>query len=600
LATALLVLPFTAHAATPQIRYRFEPAFGKDHCSFHIVVTLRAQKQLTTLAIPTTFGNASHLETQFQHLTSQTASATLMDGASPGEKQLKARPGSWVTFSYDLASSNSGRFREPAEHRAVLDPEYFLFNPQNALISPEFSDNEMVKATFDWRMLPPGMPFFSSFGDGNRLQKVSAPWFRIENAIFAGGKFRVLRSTQSGHMLILAMRGQWSFTDAEVFAQIRKIVDTENNFWHTAPLPYYLVTLAQFDEDEGDNDGSAFTNAYMLFLSRKDTFDAGRIMLIAHEVFHHWNPDSMGPVNDSVQWFYEGFTYYYQGVIPLRFGLISYADYLKSLNEHLSEYELLPLHDISNAAWLEVDHTSGTGYLLSYARGAAIALWADARLREHTAGKSSLDNVLFDLVNPVRRGSNPPPLTAERIFAAFQPYLSTDDLAKLRSFALDGAAVPLPARLGACAHLELTSMPSIDLGFDEASLKDKKLAHVKPGSPAYRAGLRDGQQVYAWSYYNNDPSKEVMIGLVTATGKREIRYLPDAKRGEQYRQNTNSDASPACTPFDMGLLRRPHSRLISDAIHAAPNPLSILTTETLGAQVFSMPSSAATPPSEAP
>ena len=472
-----------------------------------------------------------------------------MDGDSPGEKQLKARPGSWVTFSYDLVSDYSGRFRNPAQHRAVLDPEYFLFNQQNALIGPEFADNEIVKATFDWRMLPAGMPFFSSFGAGNRLQKVSAPWFRIKDAIFAGGKFRVLRSTQRGRTLILAIRGQWSFTDAEAFALIHKIVDTENNFWHTVPLPYYLVTLAQFDRDEGSSGGSGFTNAYMLFLSRKDTLNAGRIILIAHEVFHHWNPGSMGPSNDSVQWFYEGFTYYYEGVIPLRSGLISYADYLKSLNEHLSEYELSPLHDISNAAWLEVDHTSGAGYRLSYARGAAIALWADARIREHTAGKSSLDNVLFDLVNSVRRESNPPPLTAERIFAAFQPYLSTDDLAKLRSFALDGATVPLPARLGACAHLELTFMPSIDLGFDEASMKDKKLTHVKPDSPAYRAGLRDGQQVYTVSYYNNDPSKEVMIGLVTATGKQEIHYFPELQRGEQYRPNTNSDASPVCTPF---------------------------------------------------
>ena len=43
-----------------------------------------------------------------------------------------------------------------------------------------------------------------------------------------------------------------------------------------------------------------------------------------------------------------------------------------------------------------------------------------------------------------------------------------------------------------------------------------------------------------------------------------------------------------------------HSRLMSEAMQAAPKPLSILTTETLGEQVFSMPSSAATPPNDAP
>ena len=40
--------------------------------------------------------------------------------------------------------------------------------------------------------------------------------------------------------------------------------------------------------------------------------------------------------------------------------------------------------------------------------------------------------------------------------------------------------------------------------------------------------------------------------------------------------------------------------LISEAMQAAPKPLSMLTTETLGEQVFNMPRSAATPPNEAP
>ena len=39
---------------------------------------------------------------------------------------------------------------------------------------------------------------------------------------------------------------------------------------------------------------------------------------------------------------------------------------------------------------------------------------------------------------------------------------------------------------------------------------------------------------------------------------------------------------------------------MSEAIQAAPKPLSMLTTETLGEQVFNMPSSAATPPNDAP
>ena len=64
--------------------------------------------------------------------------------------------------------------------------------------------------------------------------------------------------------------------------------------------------------------------AFMLFLSHEDTFDAARVRLLAHEMFHHWNPRSMGPMSadasESPQWFREGFTVYYEAAIPLRAG----------------------------------------------------------------------------------------------------------------------------------------------------------------------------------------------------------------------------------------------------------------------------------------
>jgi hypothetical protein len=45
---------------------------------------------------------------------------------------------------------------------------------------------------------------------------------------------------------------------------------------------------------------------------------------------------------------------------------------------------------------------------------------------------------------------------------------------------------------------------------------------------------------------------------------------------------------------------RAYMRLMSEAMQAAPKPLSILTTDTLGEHVLSMPSSAAMPPKDAP
>ena len=93
---------------------------------------------------------------------------------------------------------------------------------------------------------------------------------------------------------------------------VRRIVEEENRFWHAIPMPYFLVTLAPFDDRSGNNDGSGFLNAYMLFLSHEDTMDAERLQLMAHEMFHHWNPSGMGTrgADEVAQWFAEGFTVY--------------------------------------------------------------------------------------------------------------------------------------------------------------------------------------------------------------------------------------------------------------------------------------------------
>lgn len=81
-------------------------------------------------------------------------------------------------------------------------------------------------------------------------------------------------------------------------------------------------------------------------------------------MFHHWNPMSMGTrgADEVGQWFAEGFTVYYAGVIPLRSGLTAYSEYLDYLNRWLRRYELSPLRDMKEAAWKSISHSSGEGY----------------------------------------------------------------------------------------------------------------------------------------------------------------------------------------------------------------------------------------------
>jgi predicted metalloprotease with PDZ domain len=288
----------------------------------------------------------------------------------------------------------------------------------------------------------------------------------------------------------------------------------------------------------------------MLFLSHEDTFDAARVRLLAHEMFHHWNPKSMGPVGDkSLQWFTEGFTVYYEGAIPLRAGLISYADYLEDINRRLQQYQTSPIRKVANAEWQKMSHSSGPGSQLPYTRGAAIALWVDNAIREHTSGKFSLDNVMFDLVSEAQL-PKPPELNSDRVFVAFSRYLGPEQASMLRSMAMDGAEVPLPQTLGACARLERVTRAVVDTGFDESSLNAHQIAGVDPDGPAYRAGIRDGQEVFRVSIYHDDQSKDVLLGIVIDGKRQMIQYSP-AKQlmVSQYQATIDGNAALTCTPF---------------------------------------------------
>ena len=103
---------------------------------------------------------------------------------------------------------------------------------------------------------------------------------------------------------------------------------------------------------------------------------------------------------------------------------------------------------------------------------------------------------------------------------ALARYLGPDLVTQMRAMAILGADVPLPKKLGNCAELEQVTQAVVSPGFDEkASVDTKHIAGVDPEGPAYRAGIRDGQEMFRISIYHDDPSKEVLLGVV-ANGQR--------------------------------------------------------------------------------
>ena len=191
------------HAAErqfPSIIVRFEPVMVNGRNAFHVIESFPVQQPETEIVIPTHWGGAEHLEKQTQNLKIDSPGATLTDQSDlAGHKVLHARPGKRVQLIYDIVPLQTQWFQHPQEHMAIINTDYFLFNPQNALVYPKLPLTGEVNVTFDWRALPSHTPIITSFGiiqgrERHRLTRVRAPWIEILDCLLAGGNFRLSES----------------------------------------------------------------------------------------------------------------------------------------------------------------------------------------------------------------------------------------------------------------------------------------------------------------------------------------------------------------------------------------------------------------------
>jgi predicted metalloprotease with PDZ domain len=124
------------------------------------------------------------------------------------------------------------------------------------------------------------------------------------------------------------------------------------------------------------------------------------------------------------------------------------------------------------------------------------------------------------------------PLTEARILETAERYLALDSRVELKQIVSSGAQIAaLDNALGPCAHASTEDLVSFDLGFDfDASAKANKVSGVRPDGPAFKAGLRDGQELLGSSVYYNDAEKPAKFTIQTGNGaKTKVEYFPRGK-----------------------------------------------------------------------
>ena len=211
--------------------------------------------------------------------------------------------------------------------------------------------------------------------------------------------------------------------------------------------------------------------------------------LLAHEYLHLWNvrrltpvglrtPPLDRPVVTPSLWVAEGWTSYYDRLLPARCGLwgaeelLSGLDRLRQAVAQLPGAQLQSLHDASRTAWTkhyrrdENSPNAGTDY---YAHGALAAFALDLLLRRQGV-PDGLDAVLRDLWR--RHGATGPGPTADA--SATSGYTEDDVVA---AFDRAGGAV------AAQRCIDLTTRPGRPELEDDLAVVGLRLIIGEPGAP---------------------------------------------------------------------------------------------------------------------
>lgn len=474
----------------------------------------------TALRLPSSWGGRDELWRGIDAI-SVVAGGALRDGAGPNERFVTHQPNAALHIRYRVVQDFEGapNAQQGNAYRPIVQPTYFHLIGEASMVTPAERD---LSTPVRWsaRNLPRGWALASDLETRGRV--LGDVW----SSVTVAGDFRVIRDRES--QVRVAIRGNWSFTDASFSESVSEIIAGQRRFFGDRASPY-LVTVIQLDAPEGwvSIGGTGLGDAFAFFATPNG--EARTITrTLAHEGLHTWIPIRLGGVSREAEagdyWLSEGLTDFYTGRILVREGVWTPAEFADDFNRTLREYAQSPERTAPNARILEAFWTSQAVQQLPYQRGRMLATSWDARLR---AGGHSFDDVVHEMRR--RAGMNESGTAAEVLPAVTRLY-GLDISGDLTTYVAEGAAVLLPEDVFApCGRVVTQELVPFHRGFDiEATVANNNvITGVDPALPAYAAGVRNGMTlIRRESGEIGNSGLEIAYILRDGDQERTFRYIP--------------------------------------------------------------------------
>lgn len=416
--------------------------------------------------------------------------------------------------------------------RPVVDRDHFQALGYGIFVVPDVRKGITRSIWLDWSGLDDSWKVANTHGVHERSQVLDTDIYSLFHAKYLGGDYRFYEAGDAHAPIYVAFFGSWPYSKEKLVAQTENIIEGQYQFFDEPRDEPILVTVYPSDLDNRFQ-GSVYDNTVALWIG--DNVESGGtslLELISHEVFHFWNGGSIRMESPAKRyaWFSEGFTDFYASRLLLRQGLIDLSEYVDTRNRQLINYEFSPVRDATNDEIIDYFWSDYDMRRLAYLRGSLLALHWDAAIRADTDSSASLDTVMLTIRDRI----------CEEEELRFSTDLMADVLSSVWADGLSdldaiiekgGYLAPHPDALGPCVGMEQLEVGPRNYGLDlEATTEAEELRGVEPDGPAYRAGLRDGQEYASYFMPGTEDGfvvqkAEVVIRKADGS-EREITYLP--------------------------------------------------------------------------
>lgn len=514
-----------AKAKSTYLEYTFQ---RRDSTSLQITLSFTGDKSGTTLLhLPNEWAGQVMLYKCISKITVISKGSSVAATDKPYEYLIKSSPGSKVTLTYILSKDWTGPVKYPFYFRPVIAQDHFFFEGYSGIAYPDIADSVAVKCKISYVGFKKNTFFGNSFFAGKPSNVfITSSINNITNSFFCAGNYRSKIIDMAGHKIAMAITGQFTFTDEEAFSSISKIILKEREFWNDKGTPYFFTALMPLD-DKSNYGGTAHYNSFFLFQSNSLKMSEGSLPLIAHEYFHNWIGQGLKMSEDTDKWFSEGFTDYFANKLLYESGIISRADFTKTINKYMREYYLSPYVGFDNKQLMGTSSEDNDLKQLPYRRGLTMAFMLDNKISEK--GSALLD----DLIRSLYQQSSPQMVFSEDLFNRLVvKYADTAVLAAIINANLGKNDQLTQNLLNSKGYkVGTTTISAIfDMGFDEkASEEAKKIKGLKPGSNAEKAGLVENMPITnKFSIWYGNTEKPLKVQVIR-DGKTEwISYKPIA------------------------------------------------------------------------